>query len=314
MGTFRGISLNQSREYENLPKEKVVYSKIYKKKIDMEKLNRYVIRKWMKEEFEKALGTDDDIVFDNLMLMFEEPKNSKTPNGKEIQNFLEGFMEDNARKFLKTIWKSLLNAQQTSNGIPSTMLANTIKQIKQEQQKYTHPKSEKQIESLAIFRIKKEAGDPKAVYPKDQQPLVRPRPIRRQHHDHKRPPSPENRRPIKRMYKPMMRERPQHYEPRYRRERSPPTYHDRRHYEPHHDRRHYEPHYHHEQTRRRHPPPPPPRYPNVTHNMEIPPPPRVEKRRSVAAPPRRKVTYSTPRHATPPPSTTPPPSPSKYEP
>ncbi|KAF2723243.1 PWI domain-containing protein [Polychaeton citri CBS 116435] len=91
----------------------------FNRKVDMSKVNISVIKKWITDELEKLLQSDDDVVPELVFSMIE---GTKSPNIKELQIALSGFLESDAPKFSQDLWKLLLSAQNNAQGIPQEML------------------------------------------------------------------------------------------------------------------------------------------------------------------------------------------------
>ncbi|KAK4565311.1 hypothetical protein LTR86_003928 [Recurvomyces mirabilis] len=88
-------------------------------KVDMGKVNIPVIKKWVSDEIERILGSDDDVVTDTIFNLVEGPK---YPNIKELQISLNGFLDKEAPKFCEDLWKLCISAQDNPAGIPKELL------------------------------------------------------------------------------------------------------------------------------------------------------------------------------------------------
>lgn len=79
----------------------------------------------MAEELQKILGDDDDVI-SNLVINFLD-----TPDvdPRIIHINLSGFLESKTTKFVESLWKLLLSAQTTPNGIPQKILDDKKKEL-----------------------------------------------------------------------------------------------------------------------------------------------------------------------------------------
>ncbi|KXS98592.1 hypothetical protein AC578_4331 [Pseudocercospora eumusae] len=95
------------------------YPDIFNKKVDMTKVNLPVIKKWVSDEIAKILNSDDDVVTEMIFTIIE---GSKSPNIKQLQNDITGFLDKDAAPFCLELWKLCLSAQDSPNGIPKELL------------------------------------------------------------------------------------------------------------------------------------------------------------------------------------------------
>ncbi|EME79154.1 uncharacterized protein MYCFIDRAFT_216349 [Pseudocercospora fijiensis CIRAD86] len=95
------------------------YPDIFNKKVDMTKVNLPVIKKWVSDEIAKILNSDDDVVTEMIFTIIE---GSKSPNIKQLQTDITGFLDKDAAPFCLELWKLCLSAQDSPNGIPKELL------------------------------------------------------------------------------------------------------------------------------------------------------------------------------------------------
>lgn len=137
--SFRGVPVSSAeakqRQERDLAKLRV--PKIYRQAVDMTKVNRPIINRWIQTKLDELLP-DDDIITDYTLELLSGDK----PNIREIQLNLNGFLEDNSGKFCKELWELLVAAQEDKDGIPPQLVA-----IKKEQMEQERVKREIKIES-----------------------------------------------------------------------------------------------------------------------------------------------------------------------
>ncbi|KAF2459822.1 PWI domain-containing protein [Lineolata rhizophorae] len=91
----------------------------FNKKVDMEKVNLEVIKKWIAGKISDILGNEDDVV---TQLCFNLLETTRFPNIKEIQIQLTGFLEKSTAPFCKELWNLCLSAQDNAQGVPKELL------------------------------------------------------------------------------------------------------------------------------------------------------------------------------------------------
>jgi len=94
------------------------FDPILKTKINLKRCNIPVIGKWINVKLMSILGYDDDIV-KNLIINLLELDNL---DGKKLQYELTGFLEKQAGSFCNELWDLLIDAQEESNGIPTSLI------------------------------------------------------------------------------------------------------------------------------------------------------------------------------------------------
>ncbi|OAA54752.1 PWI domain-containing protein [Niveomyces insectorum RCEF 264] len=92
---------------------------IFNQKVDMQKVNLQVMKKWIAGKIADILGNDDDVVIE---LCYNLIESSRNPDIKALQIQLTGFLESHTPEFCKELWTLLLSAQTSPQGIPRELL------------------------------------------------------------------------------------------------------------------------------------------------------------------------------------------------
>ncbi|EFW14363.1 SRm160/300 splicing coactivator [Coccidioides posadasii str. Silveira] len=88
-------------------------------KVDMNKVNIEVMKKWIAVKISDILGNEDDVVIE---LCFNLIEGSRFPNIKHLQIQLTGFLDKDTPKFCKDLWNLCLSAQSNPQGVPKELL------------------------------------------------------------------------------------------------------------------------------------------------------------------------------------------------
>ncbi|CAK7219995.1 hypothetical protein SCUCBS95973_004006 [Sporothrix curviconia] len=91
----------------------------FNQKVDMQKVNLQVMKKWIASRISDILGNDDDVVIELCYNLIESARN---PDIKSLQIQLTGFLESQTPEFCKELWSLLLSAQTSPQGIPRELL------------------------------------------------------------------------------------------------------------------------------------------------------------------------------------------------
>ncbi|KFZ01764.1 hypothetical protein V500_00630 [Pseudogymnoascus sp. VKM F-4518 (FW-2643)] len=91
----------------------------FNQKVDMQKVNLEVMRKWIAGKISDILGSEDDVVIE---LCFNLIEGSRYPEIKKLQIQLTGFLEKDTPAFCKELWKLCLSAQNSPQGVPKELL------------------------------------------------------------------------------------------------------------------------------------------------------------------------------------------------
>ncbi|KAG5354489.1 Serine/arginine repetitive matrix protein 1 [Yarrowia sp. B02] len=137
--SFRGVPVSEAeaRQRQERDLAKLRVPKIFREQVDMTKVNRPIINRWITKKLDELLP-DDDIILDYTLELLSSDK----PNIKEIQLNLNGFLEESTGKFCKELWELLVAAQEDKDGIPPQLIA-----MKKEEMEREKIKREIKIES-----------------------------------------------------------------------------------------------------------------------------------------------------------------------
>ncbi|KAK8056779.1 hypothetical protein PG993_002006 [Apiospora rasikravindrae] len=91
----------------------------FNQKVDMQKVNLQVMKKWIASRISEILGSEDDVVTE---LCFNLVEGSRYPDIKSMQIQLTGFLDKDTAPFCKELWKLFLSAQGSPQGVPKELL------------------------------------------------------------------------------------------------------------------------------------------------------------------------------------------------
>ncbi|KAL1609349.1 hypothetical protein SLS59_001714 [Nothophoma quercina] len=103
----------------------------FDRKVDIEKVNIDLMKKWIAQKITEILGDEDDIVVETCYNLVEQ--NQFKPKIKEIQIQLTGFLNKDTPAFCKELWDLMLSAQDSPMGVPKEMLEAKKLELQQEQ-------------------------------------------------------------------------------------------------------------------------------------------------------------------------------------
>ncbi|KAK2800700.1 hypothetical protein FQN50_008010 [Emmonsiellopsis sp. PD_5] len=101
----------------------------FNKKVDMNKVNVEVMKKWIAGKISEILGNEDDVVIE---LCFNLLEGSRFPDIKLLQIQLTGFLDKDTAKFCKELWNLCLSAQDNPQGVPKELLEAKKLELRQE--------------------------------------------------------------------------------------------------------------------------------------------------------------------------------------
>lgn len=101
----------------------------FNQKVDMQKVNIEVMKKWIAGRIEESLGSEDDVVTELCYSLLET---SRFPNIKVLQIQLTGFLDKDTAKFCKDLWNLCLSAQSNPQGVPKELLEAKKLELMQE--------------------------------------------------------------------------------------------------------------------------------------------------------------------------------------
>ena len=119
----------------------------FDRKVDIEKVNIDLMKKWIAQKITDILGDEDDIVVETCYNLIEQNQFVRTdmriatkysltcqqPKIKEIQIQLTGFLNKDTPAFCKELWDLMLSAQDSPMGVPKEMLEAKKLELQQEQ-------------------------------------------------------------------------------------------------------------------------------------------------------------------------------------
>ncbi|KAK0731254.1 PWI domain-containing protein [Lasiosphaeris hirsuta] len=101
----------------------------FNQKVDMQKVNIQVMKKWIASTVTTILGNEDDVVIE---LIFNLIEGGRFPDIKSLQIQLTGFLDKDTATFCKDLWKLLLSAQSSPQGVPKELLEAKKQELLQE--------------------------------------------------------------------------------------------------------------------------------------------------------------------------------------
>ncbi|CCE35344.1 uncharacterized protein CPUR_03332 [Claviceps purpurea 20.1] len=101
----------------------------FRHKVDMQKVNLQVMKKWIANRISDILGNEDDVVIE---LCFNLIEGSRHPDIKSLQIQLTGFLDKDTAQFCKELWNLLLSAQGSPQGVPKELLEAKKLELMQE--------------------------------------------------------------------------------------------------------------------------------------------------------------------------------------
>ena len=97
------------------------FSKIFSKKVRIDKVNVPVMSQWIEKRIAEILGFEDEIVASMAINLFLEPQDGMDPRRAQLN--LAGFLGDEqSALFCDSLWRLLLDAQDQTAGIPTVIL------------------------------------------------------------------------------------------------------------------------------------------------------------------------------------------------
>lgn len=130
-GFFRGTNADQDNRFSDKTKKllkQLKFSDALQNKVDISKVKLDVVKPWIQKQITLSLGLDDEVVYDYVFNQLEE---TRFPDGRTMQINLTGFLDGKrAREFMDKLWCLLLDAQSTSDGIPTALVEERKEEIK----------------------------------------------------------------------------------------------------------------------------------------------------------------------------------------
>ncbi|KAI0553619.1 PWI domain-containing protein [Xylaria curta] len=107
----------------------------FNQKVDMQKVNLQVMKKWIASRISEILGSEDDVVIELCFNLIDGPR---FPDIKSLQIQLTGFLDKDTAPFCKELWKLCLSAQSSPQGVPKELLE--AKKLELIQEKIKQPR------------------------------------------------------------------------------------------------------------------------------------------------------------------------------
>jgi len=125
-----GIDTGRFGDKERRLINKMKFPPEFDKKVNMEKVALPVIKRWIAERILELLGFEDDILVQFVFNLLENAKKQRSsPDPKQIQIQITGFLERDAKTFTEELWTHLVSASRNPGGIPTSMLEETKKKL-----------------------------------------------------------------------------------------------------------------------------------------------------------------------------------------
>ncbi|EQL04269.1 Splicing factor PWI [Ophiocordyceps sinensis CO18] len=91
----------------------------FNQKVDTEKVNMPVMKKWIAKRLCEVLGSEDDVLIEMCCNLIE---GSRYPDIKSMQIQITGFLDKDTAPFCKELWNLLLSGQSSPQGVPKELL------------------------------------------------------------------------------------------------------------------------------------------------------------------------------------------------
>jgi len=129
-GFFRGTSQEQDSRFADKQKKMMKSMKFppeYNTKIDMKKIKLEILKPWISAKITELLGFEDELLIGYVFSLLEE---KPSPDPKELQINITGFLATDASDFMLELWRLLLSAQNSIGGIPAQFLDKKKEEIR----------------------------------------------------------------------------------------------------------------------------------------------------------------------------------------
>ncbi|CRK41769.1 hypothetical protein BN1708_008572 [Verticillium longisporum] len=130
----------------------------FNQKVDMQKVNLQVIKKWIASKISEILGGEDDVVIE---LCFGLIEGSRFLDIKGLQIQLTGFLDKETASFCKELWKLFLSAQASPQGVPKELLEAKKLELIQEKIEADRVAEESRRRREDADRRQSQGGDPR---------------------------------------------------------------------------------------------------------------------------------------------------------
>lgn len=159
-GFFRGTSAAQDNRFSDKSKKllkQLKFSEILSNKVDLKKVNLDFVKPWIQKQICLSLGIDDEVVYEYVINQLEQ---SRFPDGRTMQINITGFLDGKrAREFMNNLWKLLLDAAQSKDGIPEQLVLEKAEEIKEREAKQNQSAQKSNGENAQSLNKHRQAGD-----------------------------------------------------------------------------------------------------------------------------------------------------------
>ncbi|KAL6074806.1 PWI domain-containing protein [Balamuthia mandrillaris] len=129
-GFFRGTSAEQDSRFSDKTKKYIKSTDFppeFDIKVNLSRVSLEAMKPWITARVTQLLNFEDELLINFVVGLLEQ---TTTPNPKEIQHHLEGFLEKDAAIFTKELWNLLLSAQSSPTGIPAEFLEKKKEELR----------------------------------------------------------------------------------------------------------------------------------------------------------------------------------------
>ncbi|KAG9046936.1 hypothetical protein FS837_003372 [Tulasnella sp. UAMH 9824] len=122
-GFFKGTSADQDSRFSNKDqrlRKQIKFPPEFDQKVDMKKVALSVFKPWIYKRVTEIIGLEDEVVIEYVNEQLEQ--SGKSPDPKDIQIKLTGFLGSKTGEFMLQLWKLLLSAQVSPGGIPTEFI------------------------------------------------------------------------------------------------------------------------------------------------------------------------------------------------
>ncbi|VDN51245.1 unnamed protein product [Dracunculus medinensis] len=130
-GFYRGTSSEQDSRFTDKERKllkQMRFEGSLDQKICMDRVNLDVVKPWITAKLNAILGMEDDVLIEYVFSQLED----KSLNPKVMQINLTGFLNARcAREFMGELWSMLLEAQNSDDGIPVSLVEQKMKEIQE---------------------------------------------------------------------------------------------------------------------------------------------------------------------------------------
>ncbi|EIE88227.1 hypothetical protein RO3G_12938 [Rhizopus delemar RA 99-880] len=156
--SLQGTSADQDSRFSNKEKKllkTMSFPPEFDQKVDMKKVNFDVINPWISNKITELLGFEDEVVSDYASSLLEE----ESIDPKMMQINLTGFLESNAKVFVKELWNLLLSAQNSVGGIPAIFIEQKKEELRKKRELDEQRRSERDSIMQTIRKRRNEERD-----------------------------------------------------------------------------------------------------------------------------------------------------------